>query len=199
MCVSPAEALPDVFYGQFLFMGEATDAEGLALRPIFVTSPSGNVPIFGKFYRQMEACLRQAVLELESAKPLVQERNRLTFEAECSPIRWFYHTARAQANFYESCLLRDALLEFAERRDKEEADKYRYRAMFERWRQVLLDEQANAEDALPLVEADMRLDCYYGIDHAFPHAADMIRAKLNLLTREINATLPGIERRCGLQ
>ena len=70
MCVSSSEPLPDVFYGQFLFMGEATDAEGLALRPIFVTSPSGNVPVFGKFYRQMETCLRQAVLELEAAKPL---------------------------------------------------------------------------------------------------------------------------------
>ena len=53
MCVSPAEKLPDVFYGQFLFMAEATDAEGLKLRPIFVTSPSGNVPVFGRFYRKM--------------------------------------------------------------------------------------------------------------------------------------------------
>ncbi|MHB8861242.1 MAG: beta-N-acetylhexosaminidase family protein [Pirellulaceae bacterium] len=198
MCISPVEPLPEVFYGQFLFMGETTDAEGLALRPIFVTSPSGNVPIFGKFYRQMEVCLRHAVLELESADPLVPERNRRTFEAECSPIRWFYHTARTQANFYESCPLRDALLEFADRPDKEEADRDRIRAMFERWKQVLWDEKANAEEALPVVEADMRLDCYYGIDHAFPHTADMIRAKLDLLTREINETLPGIEQRCAL-
>ena len=71
--------------------------------------------------------------------------------------------------------------------------------MLARWNEVLQDEKTNAEDALPLVEADMRLDCYYGIDHAFPHAADMIRAKLQLLTREINESLPAIGRRCGLE
>ena len=72
MCVSPTAKLPEVFFGQFLFMGEATDAEGLRLRPIYVTSPTGNVPVFGRFYRQMESCLRKAVNELEAAKPWFQ-------------------------------------------------------------------------------------------------------------------------------
>lgn len=204
MCVSPSERLPDVFYGQFLFLGEATDSEGLTLRPIFVTSPSGNVPVFGKFYRHMTTCLEQAMEELEVAKPLVPPRQRLTYEAECSPLYWFYHTARTQANFYESCQLRDALQAFAERQDKkepgpEQGDRDRHRAMLDRWRHVLLDEQANAQEALPLVETDMRLDCYYGIDHAFPHAADMIRAKLAILHREIDETLPELQRRYDLE
>ncbi len=123
--------------------------------------------------------------------------DRLTFEAECSPIRWFYHTARTQANFYESCQLRDALAAFAAKPERSPELVEQHRAMFNRWRQVLLDEQANTQAALPLVERDMRLDCYYGTDHAFPHAADMIRAKLQLLEKEIGQTLPAIGRRCG--
>ena len=65
-------------------------------------------------------------------------------------------------------------------------------------RQVLLDEKANAEAALPLVEKDMRLDCYYGMDHTFSNAADMIRTKLELLDIESEAILPEIARRAGL-
>lgn len=204
MCVSPSAALPDVFYGQFLFMGEATDAEGLTWRPIFVTSPSGNVPVFGKFYRHMADCLQQAMEELELARPLVTPQHQLTFDAECSPLQWFYHTARTQANFYESCLLRDAVHVVADRRDKgataaEPVDAQQCRALFDRWRAVLVDERANTEAALPVAEADMRLDCYYSSDHAFPHMADMIRAKLAILDREIAETLPQLQRRCGLE
>jgi hypothetical protein len=197
MCVDPARELPKVFYGQFLFMGEIDDAEGLKFRPIFVGSPSGNVPVFGTFYRNMEACLRRAVDELEVAAPLVPGQNRMVFDAECSPIRWFYHTARAQANFYESCQVRDTLLQFAKQEVRTEAEIKEHRAMLERWEHVLLDEKANAEAALPLVERDMRLDCYYGTDHKFPHIADMIRAKLGLLEAEIGEILPDIRRRCG--
>ena len=198
MCVSPAAKLPEVFFGQFLFMGEMVDAEGLRLRPIYVSSPTGDVPVFGRFYRQMESCLRKAVDELEAAKPLVPEYHRLTFEAECSPIRWFYHTARTQANFYESCQLRDALLAFAEQRERLPEAIEKHRRMLDRWKHVLLDEKANTETALPLVERDMRLDCHYGFDHAFPHAADMIRAKLRLLEEEIGKTLPALAHQCGL-
>ena len=198
MCVSPAATLPEVFFGRFLFMGEIVDEEGLRLRPIYVSSPTGNIPVFGRFYRRMESCLRKAVDELEAAEPLVREYHRLTFEAECSPIRWFYHTARTQANFYESCQLRDRLKAFAEQQERLPEAIEKHRSLFDRWRQVLLDEQANAETALPLVERDMRLDCYYGIDHAFPHAADMIRAKLQLLGEEIGKTLPALSHQCGL-
>ena len=70
--------------------------------------------------------------------------------------------------------------------------------MFDRSQKVLLDKRRIREKALPLAEADMRLDCYYGIDHAFPHVTDMIRAKLEILNREIDDTLPQLARRCGL-
>jgi len=146
----------------------------------------------------METCLRSAVDELEKAKPLVEERNRLKFEAESSPIRWFYHTARTHANFYESCQLRDALLQFAEQGERTEEDIGKHRELLNRWKTVLLDEKENAQTALPIVEKDMRLDCYYGYDHHFNHTADMIRAKLILLEEEIGEIVPNIAQRCGL-
>ncbi|MBI5092420.1 MAG: hypothetical protein HZB26_08245 [Candidatus Hydrogenedentes bacterium] len=197
MCVDPAAELPKVFYGQFLFMGESVDADGLMFRPTFVSSPTGNVPVFGAFYRKMESCLKEAVAELEAAAPLVPEPYRTTFEADASPIRWFYHTARTEANFYESCQLRDTLLAFAKQETRTPEAIQKHQDMLGRWNRVLLDEKANAEAALPLVEKDMRLDFYYGTDHKFPHAADMLRAKLTLLETEIGVLLPGIGRRCG--
>jgi hypothetical protein len=197
MCADPAAELPKVFHGQFLFMGESVDADGLQFRPTFVTSPTGNVPVFGMFYRNMEACLKEAMAELDLAIPLVPEQYRATFDEACSSIRWFYHTARTAANFYESCQLRDTLLKFAEQESRTPETIEQHRVMLVRWEQILHDEKANAEAALPLVEADMRLDCYYGTDHKFSHGADMIRAKLQLLETEIGTVLPDIGQRCG--
>ena len=142
----------------------------------------------------MESCLRKAVDELEAASPSVHKRNRLTFDAECSPIRWFYHTARTHADFYESCQARDALLRFAGQQSRTPEETERNRKLLERWKQILLDEQSHMEAALRLVERDMRLDCYYGTDHAFPHVGEMIRAKMKLLESEIVETLPVYER-----
>ncbi|MCC6155973.1 MAG: hypothetical protein IT367_19555, partial [Candidatus Hydrogenedentes bacterium] len=65
---------------------------------------------------------------------------------------------------------------------------------FARWREVLLDEKANAEAALPVMEGDVRLDWYYGGDHTFPHGADMIREKLRILESEIDTALPALEK-----
>ena len=114
-----------------------------------------------------------------------------------SSVRWFFHTARTEANFYESCQLRDRLLSFAEKENPTTSERDEARVAFGRWRDVLLDEKANATEALPVMEADVRLDFYYGSDHTFSHGSDMIRAKLALLDREINAFLPGLARRCG--
>jgi len=198
MCADPEAKLPEVFYGRYLFHAEIADTEGLKLEPTFVTSPTGNVAVFGKFYRQMEACLKRAVDEMAAAKPLVPERCRLTFGAEDSPIRWFYHTARTEANFYESCQLRDRLLALAAREIKDPEQIAEARRIYGRWRDVLLDEKANANEALPVMEADVRLDFYYGSDHTFSHGADMIRAKLELIDREINEFLPALAAKCGL-
>jgi hypothetical protein len=200
MCADPEAKLPPVFYGRYLFHAEITDAEGLKFEPTFVVSPSGDVPVFGRFYRRLESLLSQAVAEIEAAGPLIDPARRLEFEAEASPIRWFYHAACTQANFYEACPLRDRVLEFAGRpaAGRTRSETARVRRDLDRWRAVLVDELANASAALPVMAADMRLDFYYGGDHTFSHGADMIRAKLRILGREIGEFLPAVARRCGI-
>jgi hypothetical protein len=47
--------------------------------------------------------------------------------------------------------------------------------------------------SLPVMEADVRLEMYYGGAHTFSHGADMIRAKISIIDREINVYLPGQE------
>ena len=141
----------------------------------------------------------KAVAEIETASRWVTDPYRLTFDAEASPIRWFHHTARTQANFYESCRLRDRLLALAGKPDKDRtaAEQAQARKDYARWREVLLDEKANSTEALPVMEADVRLDFYYGGDHKFSHGGDMIRAKLELIDREIDEFLPALARKCG--
>ena len=197
MCCNPEAKVPEVFYGRYLFHAEIADAEGLKLEPTFVTSPTGNVAVFGKFYRQMEQLLKRAVDEMAQARPLVPERCRLMFDAEDSPVRWFYHTARTEANFYESCQLRDRLLAFASKDAKTQQETEEARRDYDRWRTVLMDERANATEALPVMEKDVRLDFYYGGDHTFSHGADMIRAKLDLINQEIEEFLPALAKKCG--
>jgi hypothetical protein len=179
-----------VFYGRFLFRAEATDAEGLRLRPTFISQPDNRSPAFGNAYRRMEELMQWAVAEIEAASPLVGQRHRLTFESESSPIRWLYHTVRTEANFFESCRLRDRL----SRGDDLSEALTDYR----RWLAVLKDEKANAEASLPVMEADVRLDMYYGGDHTFSHGADMIRAKISIIDREINVYLPSLARKWNL-
>lgn len=198
MCADPAAELPQVFYGKYLFLAEMSDKEGLPSRPTFVTSPTGSVPIFGKLYRRMESLLRSAVDEIETAAPKVPERCRLTFEAEASPIRWFYATARTEANFYESCRIRDRWATLASKENLTDLEREELVGMYGRWREILSDELENTRAALPVVEADMRLDFYYGGDHTFPHAADMIHAKLTLLEHELTDYLPGLAARYGI-
>ena len=36
------------------------------------------------------------------------------------------------------------------------------------------------------MEADVRLDFYYGHDHKYAHGTDMIKAKLDFINEEIN-------------
>jgi len=199
MCASPTAALPEVFFGQFRFYKEISYTEAMKPRPTFVTVPTGNVPVFGKFYRRMERELRQAVEEMETARALVPERYGLTFDAEDAPIRWFFHTARTQANFYESCLLRDRLLGFAERERRTPDEIENAQSAYDRWRAVLVDEKDNAAESLSVMQSDVRLDFYYAEEHAFAHGADMIRAKLELIDRELAVFLPVLAKRCGLR
>ncbi|MBI2431923.1 MAG: hypothetical protein HYV26_03540 [Candidatus Hydrogenedentes bacterium] len=195
MVLDPEAPLPDVFNGYYLFLAEMNDAAGMKKRPTYDTKPFGDAEVFGDYYRRMEAALKAAVDALEQARPLVPESHRLLLEAELSPTRWFYHTTRTTANFYEACPLRDQLRACGQD-PSDRSDQTEVRAAALRLREIMLDEQANTLAALPLVEADMRLDCYYGGDHTFSHAADMMRAKLEILGDELAAVLPEVVKKC---
>jgi hypothetical protein len=178
-------------------MAEITDAEGTLARPTYFTKPFGDAAVFGDYYRRMEKELAAAVAEIDAAQAKVDDAHRLMFEAESNSIRWFYFTTRTTANFYESCQLRDQLLKCARGEAKDWPPAERAAAM-KRWHEVLEDERANCEAALPYAERDMRLDPYYGGDHTFSHAADMIRAKLGILKTELDGFLPKIAKDCGI-
>ncbi len=198
MCADPNAELPEVFSGYYLFMAEMTDAEGMKKRPTYFSKPRGDVPAFLNLYRKMERALKVAADEMDAARPLVEERRRLMFDAEDSPVQWFYRTARTHANFYESCMLRDRLHALAEKSDRTAEEKEKAGADFKRWIEILEDERANTIAALPLMERDPRLDFRYGGDHTFEHGAVMIRAKLKLLDAEISQYIPSLEKKCGL-
>jgi hypothetical protein len=198
MCADPAAKLPAVFLGRYLFMAEMTDDEGMKLRPTYNTSPTGNVPIFGRMYRQMEARLGAAAAKVEEASPWVPQRLKPVFVSETDPIRWFYHTARTEANFYESCQIRDRVLKLAgaaARTPEEQSEAVR---LLERWREILQDEKKNTEQARPVMARDMRLDYYYGGDHMFSHGVEVLDAKLKVLASELNEFLPSVATRCGI-
>jgi hypothetical protein len=161
-------------------------------------SARGDVETWGNCYRQMQEHLGEAVAELALAEPLVPDRCRSTFLAEALPTRWLYHTARTHANFYESCRLRDRLHALAAEPGLSPAERAEAQQMLLRWREVLLDEKANATDALPIMQADVRLDFHYHSHTALPHGADLIRAKLSALEKEITLYLPALAARCGV-
>lgn len=186
MCADPVAKLPAIYPKSGPF------------GPFVLTEARGDVPLFGEYYRRMEACLGEALAELDQAQPLVPERCQATFLAELSPARWLHSTARTHANFYESCQLRDALHSLAENGELAAAERAGAQAKFDRWRAVLTDERANAAVALALVECDPRLDFHYRQRLKLPHAADLIRAKLELTDRELDTYLPGLAGRCGL-
>ena len=198
MCADKDATLPEVFYGLYLFHAEITDADGLKKNPTFFREPRGNVPVLAQYYRRMEADLREAAEALDKAEPLVPDRCRLMYDAEDSSTRWFYHTARAHANFYESCILRDLIAELRAKESLTDEEREQAAELLDRWTEVLEDERANAEAALPLVQRDVRLDWYFGSDHTFPHAEEMITAKLDIIGQEISEYLPGIARELGL-
>lgn len=198
MCADPKAELPQVFYGYYLFQAEISDAEGMKRQPTFFTKPRGDAEVFGWYYRQMEGLMKDAVAELDAAKVVASPRCPLMFRSEESATRWLYHTARTHANFYESCRLRDRLLAAADIPSRTEEETSAARADLRRWNELLLDEKANTEAALPVMEADVRLDFYYGGDHTFPHGAEMIRAKLEILKNELNNYLPSVAARLGI-
>ena len=198
MCADLDAKLPEVFDGYYLFMAEITDAEGVKLRPTYFTSPTGNVPVFLKYYRKMEELLGKAVDDINAASAQTPERCQLQFRSEASSIRWFYHTARTEANFYESCQLRDKFRALAAKPARTPEELEAAKADYARWLEVLRNEKTNTADALPVMQGDMRLDFYFGGDHSFHHGVDVLRAKLAIMDTEINETLPALAKRCGI-
>ncbi|MCX5659604.1 MAG: hypothetical protein NTW19_07760 [Planctomycetota bacterium] len=194
MIADPEAAVPEVFFGRYLFLAEAVDEEGMKLRPTFMTKPSGK-EMFERAYRAMHEHLCRAAEAVDAAEPFVPAPARLLFDGEASAIRWFHHTARTHANFNESCRLRDQVLPLAKSADG--AERAAAIPLLARWHEVLLDERENTRAALPIMEGDVRLDPYYGFDHSFSHGAEMIRAKLVILDHELDVFLPALVRRCG--
>jgi hypothetical protein len=192
MCADPKAALPQVFYGQYLFHAEMKDAEGLKKEPTFVVTPHSFSPQYTDYYRKMKVVLARAADDIQKASPHVDVGHRLTFDAEASPILWFYHTARTHANFYESCELRNSILSLAAKPSLTADGKQNAQVKLAAWKELLEDELANTREALPLIQQDMRLDCYYGGDHTFPHGEKMIEAKLKILQNEIHEYLPSL-------
>ena len=182
MCADPAAQLPDEL-------------------KVSTLPPTGNVPVFARLYRKMADSLARSAEEINLADPVAPKPTRFAYAAEASNLRWFYHTFRSTANYYESCLLRDKLLALAKQPDPAPGKVAEAKELYAQWRKVLLDEKANAIEAVPVMAGDMRLDFYYGFGGgAAPvkfHGAEMIRKKLEILETEIDRFLPSLAKRCG--
>jgi hypothetical protein len=74
MIADPAAPVPDVFNGYYLFMAEISDDEGVKPRPTYYTKPSGNVPVFTRYYRELERLLGEAAKAMDAARADVPER-----------------------------------------------------------------------------------------------------------------------------
>ncbi len=199
MCADPDATLPREFYGHYGYYAEVNPDLVEVPRPTFVTVPTGNEMLFPNFYRQMESRLKKAAEAITAARPLVDTAHRLMFDSEASMVAWFYHVARTEANFYDAFLLRRDLGNLLEgvKSGKSLTGEERQMAVARmgRWREILKDELANAKEALPIMEADMRLDFRY---MGFCPGPEMIRAKIAILEKEIDEYLPSLEARLGL-
>jgi hypothetical protein len=198
MRVVPTVDPPQVFFGYYLFRAEMTADEAFKGRPTYYDSTRGDAPVYERYYRKMEDLLKEAADAMDQARPNVPEAHRLMFDAEDSAIQWFYRTARTEGNFYESCQIRDRLAELSKQEALTEAEQAEAAERYTRWVAVLEDERENARSAMPLVEADVRLDPYHRGDHSLSHIGDMLTAKLTLLDVELNDTLPSIAKKLGV-
>jgi hypothetical protein len=136
----------------------------------------------------MEHHLKRAADEIEDARPKVPDRCKVGFESEASQILWLYRTERTQANFFESCRLRDALGAMWKTPKPDQRDEAK--KLFDRWTIVLADELENAKAAIPIMDADVRLDFQFFGDHTFSPGGKMLRAKVALVEHELREYLP---------
>lgn len=199
MCIDPDAQIPLEFYGRYGYYAEVNPELADVQRPAFVRVPTGNTEMFPEFYRQMETRLEKAVARIEEAAVLMDDAHRVGFDSEASMVRWFYHIARTEANFYDAFLLRQSLggmvkqVEQGTPLTEDQRDNARVRV--QRLREILADELENAREALPVMESDMRLDFAY---MGFCPGAKMIRKKMELLQAEIDQYVPSLMKRLGL-
>ena len=198
MCADPEAKLPREFYAGYGFYAEANPDLVAIQHPVFVAVPTGNEMLFPHFYHQMEDRLRKALESISTAEPLVDNAHRFMFDSEASMVRWFYHVTRTEANFYDAFLLRRDLGNMLTRVQTDSSltteERNEASAKLARWREILKDELANAHEALPVMEADMRLDFQY---LGFCPGPKMIRAKIVLLEKEIDEYLPSLAVKLG--
>jgi hypothetical protein len=203
MFADPNTPTPDLFQSPNPFYEIGSENKPIDKRQAFIREPRGNSLLFEKYYSRMEERLSNAKDEIDQAQESIPLSHRLVFDAEALPVRWFWHTIRSTVNFYKSCRLRDAMLKLAAKPSRTADDAVEAKSIYDKWRSILLDEKANAEAALPVMAADMRLDFYYGYSggksHSFFHGADMIKAKLAVLDGEINAFLPSLLKQCEVR
>src|SRR5262249_36767486 len=114
------------------------------------------------------------------------------------PIRWFYYTARTEANFYESCQIRERVMKLAAANSRTAGEQSEAVKLLKRWREILEDEKQNTEQARQVMARDMRMDYYYGGAHTFSHGVEVVDAKLGLVGSELNQFLPKVAERCGV-
>jgi len=195
MCVDPDAQIPLEFYGRYGYYAEVNPELTDVQRPAFVRVPTGNTEVFPEFYRQMEVRLKKAVAEIEKAAARVDKAHRLGFDSEASIVRWFYHIARTEANFYDAFRPRQSLGAMVEQVEQGTPLTREQREMAQRLREILADELENAREALPVMESDMRLDFAY---MGFCPGVKMLRKKIELLEAELEEYLPRLEKRLGL-
>jgi len=194
MCADPDAVVPDVFY--LNGVGAYDPKSNIKGVPTFDKNPTKPGSEFGRYYRSMETCLKKAVDEMQAAGPLVPLRCQLTFQSEDAVIRYFYYTERTQANFYESCAIRDKLLSLIKKDNKSESELEDAKKLYDRWIVVLRDELENAESAIRIEEIDNRLDQNTPV---FPAGVTANKAKQELLKHEINVFLPSLAAKLGIE
>ena len=197
MICDPEAKVPEVFDGYYLFMAEISDDEGLKKRPTYYTKPTGDAPVFLGYYRRMEALLKDAATAMDRARTTLKPRFKNNFDAEDSSVQWFYRTARTEANFYESCMIRDRVLALTAQSSRTAEETAEAKEKIARWKEILADDEENTRAAQAIIDLDPRLDAYFGGDHTFSHTADMLKTKLGLLQTEQETFLPGLEAKVG--
>ena len=188
MFADPDGEIPDCFQAKSEFAGH------------FLTEARGDAEVFGRCYRNMEHALMEAVKALDAASIHIPHRCRAVFESEDLPTRWFYHTARTHANFYESCMLRNTLVPISKNDSKTPRETAEAQKQLERWRAVLEDERENTQAAISIVGKDSRLDVHNTRDGAaLEQAADLMHKKLVLLDHELQVFLPSLAEKLVLE